>query len=917
MGSVFRPLHARTLSVRCEAFPAWCDNEVLAPLRLRGTEALGKLYRYALDLMTVDAPGLTVGMARELIKPDEFIGAVIDMTVEFEGKGTFVPGMPGGSGAGNIGAGARTITGLITSVRLTDSDDRHAYYRVIVRPSLWLTKKTVENRIFQNKSVVEITEEILADHGIVVEQRLAAPSFVKGYPKRDFIRQFWCSDFDFLTMLWREWGLYYFYRGSTLVLCDSPGAHREHGNMYDEIRYHAPDGVRIDEEYIHRLQVSRTITTGQVDLVDYDYTRSRARFMAESYQSASATDRAAHYQWGDYSQPLAGAQGLDATPNDFGEEGRHLANVRLDAMRCRRHRLKGTGNLRALATGHTFWLVDHPEESVNAEYTVVSTTLDIRNTGLETQQANNGTAYRCVTDFVLQPVNTFFSNRPKKKPRAYAETAVVTSHGDHAVWPDAYARVKVHFVWDRRNREDIDASCWLRVSSPWQGNGYGFVAIPRIGDEVTIGYHDGDPDKPFVMASKVNQFNQPPWKLPANLALTGIRSRGLDGRNGNHMVTDDTPDRLQVQIASGHAQSRLVLGYNTRIDSRQGRSEARGEGFELATDLWGVLRANRGMLVTTESRSGADAPAKDIGETVQRLTGAYDAHKRLAGMAQMNQAQETDANQSEVAAAIKAQNTVLKGSAKPDADGFPEFSEPHLTLASPGGIESTTHGSTHIASDEHIALTSGGHTSIAAGASLFASIRSKLRVFVQNAGMRLVAAGGDIDIRALKDSIGLLARLKVTMTANRITISAKEAVEIVGGGSYTRWSSGKIQSGTSGAFVVHSSGRNFASPDNAATPEQVESRPATDDLQFVLAALPGEAHRYASEPYELYRGSVKIGHGVTDEFGRVIVKDHQPGTRAYQVRLSNGGKFDLKVKDALDANPSHSDQRSNRGERLA
>ncbi|WP_227246693.1 type VI secretion system Vgr family protein [Paraburkholderia caribensis] len=812
--SMFNPLQTRTLSVHCDAFPTWGNDEVLAPVRLRGTEALGKLYRYELDLMTVDSPTLRVYQAREMIRSDKLIGAIIDITVEFEGKGTFIPGMPGNTGAGNIGAGRRTITGLIADVQITGSDDRHMYYRFIVRPSLWLTKKTVENRIFQNRNVVEVTEEVLADYNIVVEQRLAAPGFDTTYPARDYVRQFWCSDFEFLTMLWREWGIYYLYDGSKLVLCDSPGSHKKHHNMYDEVRYHAPDGARIDEEHIHRLEVSRRITTGQVDVLDYDYTRSRAMFTAESYGGGdSPTDHGAHYQWGDYSQPLAGAQGLSSRPNDYDTEARHLANVRLDAMRCHRQRLKGTGNLRGLATGKTLWLVDHPEKSVNAEYLVVSTTIDVRNNGLEAQRTDGEAAYQCVTDFVLQPANIFFKNRPKKKPRAHAETAVVTSYDDRTVWPDAYARVKAHFVWDRRNKPDLNSSCWLRVASPWQGNGYGFIAIPRIGDEVTISYHEGDPDKPFVSASKANQFNQPPWKLPDNLALTGLRSRDLKGLDSNHVLTDDTPGKLQVQVASDHAQSRLVLGYNTRIDGRNGRTQPRGEGFELATNAWGVLRANRGMLVTTESRSGADAPVKDIGETVQRLTEARDVHENLVSMAQQNQAQDAGADQSEVTAALKTQIAALKGLAKSsDASDFPEFTEPHLTLASPGGIESTTEGSTHIASGKHIALTSGAHVAVAAAGSLFASIGSKLRLFVQNAGMRLVAAGGDIDIHALKDSINLLAKLNITHTANRITITAKEELLINGGGSYTRWNGGGVETGTDGTWVVHSGSRSLTGP---------------------------------------------------------------------------------------------------------
>ncbi|HDR9039026.1 TPA: DUF2345 domain-containing protein, partial [Burkholderia vietnamiensis] len=190
-------------------------------------------------------------------------------------------------------------------------------------------------------------------------------------------------------------------------------------------------------------------------------------------------------------------------------------------------------------------------------------------------------------------------------------------------------------------------------------------------------------------------------------------------------------------------------------------------------------------------------------------------------------------------------------------------------------------------------------------------------LFVYQAGMRLVAAAGDIDLKALKDSINLLAKLNVTITATKIKISAQQEVEINGGGSYTRWTAGEIRSGTAGKFEVHSAGRNFTGPDNVGKPVAPKAPEMPQDLHFTLGALPGEAHRYVSEPYELFKGNVKIGEGVTDEFGRVVVKNHQSGTPAYRVELSNGGQFDLKVRDALNQDPEHAEMRSNRGERIA
>ncbi|WP_371884773.1 type VI secretion system Vgr family protein [Caballeronia sp. S22] len=919
---MFNPLQSRTLNVACKALPTWGGADVLIAQRVSGVEALGKLFKYTVEFATLDSPTFRIYKARELIKPDELIGKTIEISIEFEGKGAFIPGLPGNLGAGNVGAGVRTINGIITEVRQTGSDERRAYYQFTVRPWLWLASKNRDSRVFQDMNVLQVTEAVLksGNYKFPWQMRLAAVSLYNNvFPPRDFIRQFWQSDFEFLSQIWSEWGIYYHFDGMTLVLCDSPGSHKKHANAYDTVLYHAPEGKRIDEEHIYALSVSRKITAGEITLNDYDYTRSNGRFdMNQSRYSEASFDNAAQYHWGNYTQPMAGAMGLDGKPNDLRNEGDYLARVRVEALRCEGLRLHGTGNLRGLTTGRKFRLEGHPQKELNTRYLVVSTTIDVSNPDELTVTAGSDAQYHCKTDFVLQPDDTFFKTMPREKPRAHPETAVVVGPENQPIWLDGYARTRVQFKWDRLGKLDQNSSCWVRVSQPWHGGPHSFIAVPRIGDEVTIGYHEGDPDKPFIMASKVNQFNPPPFELPRNMALTGLVSHALEGQGHNYVVTDDTPGQQQVQVASDQANSRLVLGYNTRIEYRAGRQQARGLGWELATDAWGVLRANRGMLITTETRSGANSPAKEMGETVQRLTEARDTHENLVGMAQQNQAQDAGADQREVTAALKAQNATVKGGPKSGPNAFPELAEAHLTFASPNGIQATTAGTTHLASGEHLALTTGGHIGIAADASLFATVRSKLRLFVQQAGMRLVAAGGDIDIKALKDSINLLAKLNVTVTANRITISAKEEVEIVGGGSYTRWSLGGVRTGTSASFEVHSASRNFSGPDSERLPTLPESRPSKEDLHFILGALAhDEAHRYVDEPYELFKGSAKIAQGVTDEFGRVIVPDHQPGTSTYRVKLSNGGQFDLNVKDALNADFAHIEHRTNRGERMS
>ncbi|NML32588.1 type VI secretion system Vgr family protein, partial [Paraburkholderia antibiotica] len=705
--------------------------------------------------------------------------------------------------------------------------------------------------------------------------------FGNGYPKRDYVRQMWESDFDFLTRIWREWGLYYLFDGMTLVLCDSPASHRQQDHAYDRVRYRAVGSRNVEEEHIYRLEMSRRITSGKVRLADYDYTRPGASLEGEfaSY-SDSAHDDIGQRGWGEYAQPLAGAGGLSGERNNYEDEARHLASVRVDAMRCRGRRLKGRGNLRGLTTGKTFWLEEHPQREINAEYLVVSTTLDIRNAAQSTESpslnprdTDDDDSRDCITDFVLQPANTFFRNRPKKKPHCASETAIVVAPPNQPLWVDGYARVKVRFVWDRESAKDEHASCWLRVSSPWQGNGFGAIWLPRTGQEVTIGYHEGDPDKPYVSDRMVNAWNQPPWKLPDNQALSGMLSRDLAGSRSSHLVLDDTPGQLQTQLASDHAQSRLVLGYNTRIVREAGRQQARGIGWELATDAWGVARAGQGMLITTDARDGASAPAKDMGETVARLSQARDIHERVAGLARQHEAQEARTDQRDVSKAIRAQNDAIRGSVANAERPFPELRRPDMVLASAAGIGLAAAESAHVASGEHIALTAGGHVSVAAVKALLASAVDGVRVFAQNLGIRLKAASGKVQIEAQRDDVEVIAQRVVNIISRTGSINLMASREIVFHAGSTRVviDAQGYRVYTEGEHLVHAASHREFEP--AAWPV---SMPVTTAKPGRLAAHHvliehDSGYALANQPYRITLDDGQVISGVTNALGETRV----------------------------------------------
>ncbi|MBR8178359.1 type VI secretion system Vgr family protein [Burkholderia ambifaria] len=625
------------------------------------------------------------------------------------------------------------------------------------------------------------------------------------------------------------------------------------------------------------------------------------------------------------------------------DRGDHLTKVRMEEWESRAKRFYGTGGLRGIDAGRWFELTGHPEHDRDfadrRQFAIIETVWLIENNIpgsihhanfphslqgrlAEAVAARGGENASIVSHedgskgFFLVEIEAqrksvpFRSPFEHDKPVMQMQTATVVGPQGQEIYTDELGRVKVQFHWDRIGQRDARSSCWVRVAQPWSSARFGGIQLPRIGDEVVVPFFDGDPDRPVITARVGNGANRPQWNLPDQHALSGFVSKEIGGEQNNVWLKDDTKGEVQTQIRSDHLESGLHMGYLRRVSEPTGRGEKRGEGAELRTDGHAAMRGARGLLLSTHARAGATGDAFNVDEVNLQLVNAQDTAASLAQSAQSAGAQ--DGEQKAVATSLKAQAKSIQGGGT-----LKQFERPQLVLASPAGVAASTDEQIHLSSGKTTAVTTGEHMSVSTGGGFFASARRALRLFVYEAGMRLVAAAGDIDVKALKDSINLLAKLNVTVTANKITISAQQEVEINGGGSYTHWTAGQIKSGTSGGFEVHSTSRTFVGPDSVSTPDIPALPPEKEQLHFALQALPGDGHQIASEPYDLYKGGAKIGEGVTDEFGRIVVKDHEPGTAAYTAKLSNGAEYDLNVKDALNDDPDHLDQRTNRGERNA
>lgn len=231
--SIFKSSQARTLSVSGAALPSYGMDglPVLVPVRLKGGETLGRLddYRYVLTLRTNDALAISANVAAN-IDLDKVIGTEVTVSIELEGKGEFIPGLAGNAGMGNVGAGIREITGLVSMARVIGEDGRSVLYQLELRPWSYQATLNQDCRIFQGLNVIELTDEVLSKYTFPVEKRLYGPISGRAYPARDIQRQAWESDWTFLQRVWEEWGIWWWFEYSNgaqrLVLCDALAGHK-------------------------------------------------------------------------------------------------------------------------------------------------------------------------------------------------------------------------------------------------------------------------------------------------------------------------------------------------------------------------------------------------------------------------------------------------------------------------------------------------------------------------------------------------------------------------------------------------------------------------------------------------------------------------------------------------------------------
>ncbi len=396
--------------------------------------------------------------------------------------------------------------------------DGLATYRLSIVPKLWLLTQRKNYRIFQYLSELEIVEQLLGEWGVEHEARVDASA----HGKRKFRVQYGESDFAFISRMMEDAGISYYFEassdGTKLVLDDEP---QSRGVSQDDIPY-VDDANTTVQRFVTRVAVRSRLRPGKMTIGDLDYRReptNQPRASASFGLPQEARLEQFDYEPGAF---LFTTSGDGATPasDDRGAartdeaQGARKTHNRLLERRNGAKVVSFESSVLELAPGTITRVSNHPHRALGETLLVTSAELDGTHDG----------EWRVMVD-ATQTVSPYRPEPTTPKPEVTGiESATVVGPSGEEIHTDEWARVRVHFHWDRESQRNDQSSCWLPTNQPWAGKGFGSISVPRIGQEVLVSFLGGDPDRPVVIGRVYTEENPVPDPLPKYKKVTGIFS---------------------------------------------------------------------------------------------------------------------------------------------------------------------------------------------------------------------------------------------------------------------------------------------------------------------------------------------------------------------------------------------------------
>lgn len=789
----------------------------LLPLYVKGTAALGRDYEFVID--AVSPRGSQIELGALLAKP---VTLWIQQT-----DGAYMP-----------------IHGYVHRFSRLGADGPLTFYKLAFSSWLYFLRLRRDMRDWQEQNGEQILTDVFNEH----PQARGAYRFDLHKPLPSYSNRVqWEYDLNFVHRSLEEAGVFPYF--------EQADNGRSHAMVLTDDVYFVPQLRQSVVEF------GATEISGELD--------GLAQWKEQlQIDSAQLTSRSFDYKRPDLPRQVQGVTDVNGKLPTDGEiydypgaymwsdreQGERLAQIRLEERKSRMKRFHGIGGLRCAMPGRRFELRGHPVHDAGSqpdrEFVLLGVDWLICNNlpgldeveqfpdGLaeEVAQAKAGATVRHADGsegffqvmVEAQPRNVpFRSPFEHKKPAMQLQNAIVAGPSGEEVYTDSLNRVKVWFHWNRRNGQDERASCWVRPTFLDAGSNRGGIQPLRKGDEVVVGFMEGDCDRPVIIARMYGGATQPVWHT--NGLLSGQRSREYGGTGYNQLVMDDSTQQNRVHLYSSSYQSHLHLGYLIQQTDNT-RGAFLGSGFDLKSEAYGAIRAGQGLFVSTHP-AAANQPL-NVTAASEQLASAETVVDLTSQASSANQAESLQEGQDALRKFTDATHYSVSGGAGSggrtggggtgNANGF---STPIMLMASPAGVGLSTQESAQVTANQQVNIVSGKSVHVAAGKSLVSSVMEKISLFAQNAGIKLFAAKGKVEIQAKSDAMALTSQqdLSITSVDGRVMISADKEIWIGAGGSYIKITPDLIENGTTGQILEKGASWSKQGASSMRLPAQITS----------------------------------------------------------------------------------------------
>ncbi|ELW7783885.1 type VI secretion system Vgr family protein [Escherichia coli] len=781
-------------------------------LTFEGREQLSTPFRYDIEFTSTD----------KAIAPE----SVLMQDGAFSLTAPPVQGMP-------VQAPLRTLYGVITGFKHLSTSRDETRYEVRLEPRMALLARSRQNAIYQNLTVPQIVEKILRER-----HQMRGQDFVfnlkSEYPAREQVMQYGEDDLTFISRLLSEVGIWFRFATDARLKIevvefydDQSGYER---GLTLPLRH--PSGLFDGEtEAVWGLNTAYSVVEKSVTTRDYNYREATAEMMTEQHD-ATGGDNTTYGEAYHYADNF-----LQKGDKEAAESGAFYARIRHERYLNEQAILKGQSTSSLLTPGLEIRVQGDDAPAVFRKGVLI--------TGV-TVSAARDRSYELT--FTAIPYSERYGYRPALIPRpvmAGTLPARVTStvKNDTYAHIDKDGRYRVNLDFDRDTWKPGYESLWVRQSRPYAGDTYGLHLPLLAGTEVSIAFEEGNPDRPYIAGVKHDSAHTD------HVTIQNYKRNVLRTPANNKIRLDDERGKEHIKVSTEYGgKSQLNLGHLVDAGKQQ-----RGEGFELRTDLWGAVRAKKGIFISADAQDKAQGQVREMAPAMAILDGAQSQMKSLSTDAQTANADPAD---------LSSQIALLQQSVK-------DLTQAAILLSAPKGMAIASGEHLQLAAAKNVIANAGNNADVGVVKNMFIGVGQALSVFVRKAGIKLFANKGAISVQAQNDLMELLAQksIVITSTEDEIKITAKKKITLNGGGSYIRLDACGIEAGTPGEYNVKA-GYYGRKPKAKLTPELM-AFPVIESGEFNAKFLftDDDGLPYANTKYIACFSDGTQKEGITDENG--------------------------------------------------